>query len=110
MKKIILKEKETDIQAAICDYLALRKHFFWRNNSTPIFDAGKMVFRRMPKYAISGRPDIEIIKDGYYIGLEVKRLKTQQSDSQRLFEKLCKEAGGEYHVVRSILDVQELGL
>jgi len=103
---------ESDIQRAICDYLAHRKVFFWRNNNTPIFqfDKGNPRFRSMPKYALKGRPDIEIIKDGWYIGLEVKQPKTKQSENQKEFERMCKEAGGEYYVVRSIDDVIELGL
>lgn len=102
--------KETDIQRAICDYLALRRHFFWRNNNTPIFDTKRQIFRAMPKYTLKGRPDIEVIKDGWYIALEVKNGKGKQSDAQKEFEKGCVDAGGEYHVVRSIDDVKEIGL
>ena len=62
-------EKAT--QLAICDYLALRKHFFWRSNTVGMFDPTKKVFRAMPKYGISGVPDIILIKDGRFWGLEV---------------------------------------
>lgn len=103
-------ELEKDIQRAICDYLALKNHFFWRNNNTPIYDTVGQKFRAMPKYTMKGRPDIEVIKDGYYIGLEVKRSKTYQSADQKVFEKLVKVSGGEYHVVRSIDDVRNIGL
>ncbi len=103
-------EKETSIQRSICDYLALKKHFFWRNNTTPVYDPVGKKFRAMPKYSLRGRPDIEIIKDGFYIGLEVKRPNTKQSDNQKEFEKNCKQAGGEYYVVRSLEDVQNIGL
>lgn len=104
--------KETDIQKAICDYLSLRKHFFWRSNNTPIsqIENGKRVFRKMSKYAVAGVPDIIVIKDGFFIGLEVKQDKGRQSDGQKEFEKMCKNAGGEYYVVRSIDDVQNVGL
>ena len=101
-------EKETDIQRAICDYLSLKKHFFWRQNTVPVFDKG--FYRPMPKYSMNGLPDIIVIKDGFFIGLEVKRPKTKQSESQLLFEELCHKAGGEYYVVRSIDDVKEIGL
>lgn len=106
----MLFEKEKDIQGAICDYLALRKIFFWRNNTTPIYDPTRNVFRAMSKYALKGRPDIEIIKGGSYIGLEVKTPRTRQNVFQVAFEKQCKEAGGKYHLVRSLNDVIELGL
>lgn len=102
--------KETEIQRAICDYLAFKKHFFWRNNNTPVYDPVGKKFRAMPKYTMRGRPDIEVIKDGFYIGLEVKREKTKQSDAQKEFELGVKKSGGEYYVVRSLEDLKEIGL
>jgi len=102
--------KETDIQRVICDYLAAKKHFFWRTNTTPIFDPTRQRFRAMPKYALAGVPDIIVIKDGWFIGLEVKTRKGRQSAAQKDFEKRCKEAGGEYWVVRCVEDVQSIGL
>ncbi len=101
---------ERDIQKAICDYLALRKHFFWRQNTGAIMDAKSGGYRSMPKYAMNGVPDIIVIKDGFFIGLEVKRPSTKQNPAQKEFQKKCKEAGGEYYVVRCVPDVQEIGL
>ena len=103
-----MPELERSIQLAICDYLALKRVFFWRQNTNPIFADGK--FRSMPKYSMNGVPDIIAIKDGKFWGLEVKRPKGKQSENQEMFEVLCKRAGGEYHVVCSIEDVQALGL
>lgn len=101
---------ESDILRAICDYLAHKRHFFYRQNTTPIFDPTRKVFRAMPKYALRGVPDIVIIKDGQFIGLEVKTAKTKQSVDQCQFETNCKANGGRYHVVRSVYDVQSLNL
>jgi hypothetical protein len=57
-----VKEKESDIQRAICDYLACRKVFFWRQNTAPTFDRATQSYRAMPKampkYAMRGVPDI----------------------------------------------------
>lgn len=100
---------EKDIQSAICDYLAIKNHFFWRQNVIPAMTPGGSM-RRLPKYVKKGVPDIIVIKDGFFIGLEVKRKGGQQSDSQKEFEKGLKEAGGEYYVVRSIDDVINIGL
>ena len=62
--------KETDIQKAICDYLALKGYFFWRSNNTPIFDAKRGRMRAMPKYAMKGLPDICLISAaGEFIGM-----------------------------------------
>jgi hypothetical protein len=66
----------------------------------------------MPKHAMKGVPDIIVIKSptGQFVGLEVKtaegRLRPEQAD----FGRTAKSVGGAYHVVRSIDDVQRLGL
>jgi hypothetical protein len=102
---------EKDIQRAICDYLALRRYFFYRNNNTPIYDVTRKTFRAMPKYTPRGICDIIIIaKGGKYIGLEVKTKTGTQSEPQIIFEQNVKKAGGEYHIVRSLEDVQKIGL
>lgn len=103
-------ETESNIQSAICEYLAAKRYFFWRSNNIPAFDWRSNQFRRLPKHTMRGLPDIIIIRQGRFIGLEVKRKGTKQSEHQVAFEKLCSEAGGAYHVVRSIEDVQAIGL
>jgi hypothetical protein len=102
--------KETDVLYSICDYLAYKKHFFWRNNVIPVYSVKNKAFIRMPKYSRTGLPDIIVINDGFAIGLEVKNEKGRQSDNQKQIEKEWKEAGGEYYVVRSIDDVKIVGL
>ena len=104
------KKLESQIQKEICEYLEKRGHFFWRENNTPIFDPTRKQFRRMPKYARKGVPDIFIVQPNRIVGLEVKRPKTYQSPHQKEFEKDLKAAGGEYYVVRCINDVRGLGL
>src|SRR5712692_2438835 len=69
--KICLMESE--VQRAICDYLALRKVFFFRCNNKPIFDPTRKVFRALPKYTPKGIGDILAVKDGKAIFIEVKR-------------------------------------
>lgn len=106
------KQLEKEIQLTICDYLAFKSKkdgfIFWRQNTAPIFDKG--FYRPMPKYSLTGMPDIVVVKDGKYIGLEVKRKGGKQSDNQILFQKWLEKAGGEYHVVESLDDVIALGL
>lgn len=101
--------KETDVQYSICEYLAYRQHFFWRQNTIPALtrDGG---FRRMPAFSKNGVPDIILIVDGKFVGLEVKAPKGKQSESQKDFEAGCKQAGGCYYIVTSIEDVKALGL
>ncbi|MEK9694528.1 MAG: VRR-NUC domain-containing protein [Candidatus Poseidoniales archaeon] len=110
-KKPVRKvERETDILRSICDYLTLKKHFFWRANNIPAYDTERKTFRAMPKYSMHGTPDLIVIKDGFFIGLEVKNAKGRLSTAQKAFAKLCKDTGAEYYVVRSIDDVKEIGL
>lgn len=104
--------KETDEQAAICDYLAARGYFFWRQNTIPptYLKDGQRQFRRMPKHSLNGVPDIILVKDGTFWGLEVKSAIGKQSDNQREFERRCSIAGGRYELVRRLEDVLALGL
>lgn len=102
--------RESEAQRAICDYLALKGYFFWRNNNVPIFDPTRKTFRAMPKYTMKGIPDIIIIKDSKFIGLEVKSDTGKLSPEQRKFGVDCTLHGGTYALVRSIDDVQAMGL
>lgn len=102
---------EKEIQLAICDYLAMKHYFFWRQNTSPMFEKSTGFYRPMPKYSKNGVPDILLIKKGgMFVGLEVKRPKGKLSDVQIIFQEECKKLGAEYHVVTSIDDVQKLGL
>ena len=103
-------ETENDIQNAICEYLEIRGYFFWRQNTPQVYDTQKGVFRRVPKYGLKGIPDIIVITDGLFWGLEVKKKDTYQSPEQKEFQQLLETKGkGKYNVVRSIQDVQDLG-
>lgn len=99
-----------EIQSAICEYLTLRRHFFYRSNNTPVYDPTRKTFRSLPKYTPKGLPDITLIKDGRYVGLEVKTPKGTVSEDQRALWNAIVLAGGEYHIVRSVDDVVALGL
>ena len=101
---------ESDIQSAICDYLAYRKHFFYRNNNTPVYDPTRKAFRAMPKYTPKGIADIIVVHVGRPYFLEVKRPGMYQSPEQKDFQAHAEEAGALYAVVRSIEDTQALGL
>jgi len=105
-----MNPSESDIQLAICDYLALKNYFFWRSNSVGIFDPTKKIHRKPQKYHRNGVPDIILIRYGRFIGLEVKTKKGRQSDNQKEFEKDCKANGADYHIVCSVDDVIELGI
>lgn len=102
---------ESEIQAAVCDYLALKKRFFYRSNNIPVFDTKRGAYRSMPKYSMPGLADVTVITDGgFAVFLEIKRPKGRQSDDQKAFEALCKKWGCEYHIVTSVDQLKELGL
>lgn len=70
------KSSESEVQAAICDYLAAKRIFFVRLNNIPGFFIGKdgrKQFRSLGKYARKGMSDILAIKNGRAIFIEVKR-------------------------------------
>jgi hypothetical protein len=117
MTKLVMKKfepLEKDIQNAICEYLSLRRHFFWRSNNTPIWQSnghGGGFFRAMSKYAIKGVPDIQVITDGgYAVFLEVKRPSGRQSPEQKEFQRRCEEKGCEYYVIKNVEQLKEIGL
>jgi hypothetical protein len=64
----------------------------------------------MPKYSLNGVSDIIVMHVGRPYFLEVKRPKSYQSPEQKEFQKRAEAAGAHYAVVRSIEDVQALGL
>jgi hypothetical protein len=90
MKPPTLRRKiplESEIQSSICDYLALRKHFFYRTNNTPIFDVGRKIFRAMPKYTPKGISDIFVLYNVRPYFLKVKRPGSYQTPEQREFQR-----------------------
>jgi len=66
--------------------------------------------RKLPKYTPRGLPDINVIAGGLYYGIEVKRPKTYQSKDQKTMQALIEKHCGKYFIVRSVEDVQKIGL
>lgn len=105
------KPLEKDIQNLICEYLELKRYFFWRVNNIPVYNAQTKSFRAMPKYARKGVPDIIVILlGGKFLGIEVKREGGKQSDKQKLFERQCKDLEAGYLLATSLDDIIAFGL
>ena len=106
-----IKISESQIQSTICNYLAYKGYFFWRQNNvaTIQIDSYGTRMRRMPKYARKGTPDIFILLPGKVIFMEVKSSIGQLSQEQKELQKKCEEFQIQYCVVRSLEDVQKLG-
>lgn len=101
--------QEAKIQKAILDYLTYKRVFHWRQNSgaMPIASPGG---RRFVRFGKVGAPDIFVLKGGTLYGLEVKAPKGDQNENQSKYETEFKQAGGHYHVVRSLDDVMTIGI
>lgn len=102
----IKKKKTSDektIQDAVIQYLSLKKYFFWRNNTGALrTEHGGFI-----RFGAVGSPDICLVKDGKFIGLEIKD-KAPQSDGQKIFEQRLREAGGDYYIIRSVDQVMAI--
>jgi hypothetical protein len=48
------KNTGSELVRAICDYLALRKHLFWRQNTAGLYRDGRHF--ALPKYSMRGIP------------------------------------------------------
>jgi hypothetical protein len=104
------KLKESDIQAAICDYLSLKGYLFSRTNNSPIYDKTRGAFRALPKHTRRGWPDICLLHRGTFYAIEVKSASGKQSPEQTQLETEVVLSGGKYIVARSIDDIQSAGL
>jgi hypothetical protein len=104
------KLKETDVQAAICDYLSLKGYLFSRTNNSPIYDKTRGAFRALPKYTRRGWPDICLIYRGTFYGIEVKSRLGSLSAHQMQIGEDIERNGGCYIIARSIDDIQAAGL
>ncbi len=99
---------EKDIQRLICDYLAIKGYFFWRQNNTPIFGmsgSGERRFRSLPKYTPRGIPDIIVLSRGKFIGIEVKRGGMKLRPEQAEFGAKLVANGGVYVVANCLEQV-----
>lgn len=99
------KQSERDIQRTICDWLTLKRIFWYRQNSGAMAGThnGK---RRFFRFGWPGAPDIIAVIDGRYVGIEVKSTKGCQSQAQFHFQKSLEKAGARYILARSIEDVE----
>ncbi len=109
----VTKKKESEIQTAICKYLASKHKFFWRNNTTPIWDKklrnGFGAYRGMGTYAMKGVSDIIVISDfGDAIFIEVKTPRGKLSADQVLFKKRCERHNAQYYAVSSVEEVMHI--
>lgn len=100
---------ESYILDAVCEYLSIKRYFFWRNNNGGVYDASKKIFRKFPKWCIKGVSDIVCLMDGTAWFIEVKAPKKYQTPEQKEFQKNVEKSGCKYLLVRSVDDLIENG-
>ena len=99
--------KESQIQRAILEYLArIGRGFFWRNQSTGLYDPTKKTFRAMAFGQVAGVPDILGVFEGRFVGIEVKTPIGKVSPNQKIFMEKAKANGAVVFIARSIEDVK----
>lgn len=98
------------MQNAVLAYLHKKGYLYWRQNNIPPFDRSLGAYRKPPKHSRAGVPDVIVVRNGIFIGIECKRRSTGQSKNQKDFQKDLEDAGGKYIVARSVLDIINFGL
>ena len=103
---------EDVIQSAICKYLDMRKVCYWAVPNGGSRKGGAIEGARLKKTGVkSGVPDITVVYDGMYYGLEVKRPATDKhpkgylTQSQKDMHKQIRKVGGSVATVYSVADV-----
>lgn len=66
------------------------------NPTSPTFDRSKGIFRALPKDTRRGWPNICLIHQGAFYGIEVKVEKGRLSDDQQLLGEEIESNGGHY--------------
>ena len=94
--------REQDIQSAILIYVtSLPMSFAFRMNTGAVKDGNRFI-----RYGLPGQPDIFLILNGRFIGVEVKTKTGRQSEAQKNWQRNCERAGGIYILARSVDDVR----
>jgi hypothetical protein len=102
---------EAEVKRAIIDYLRAKKYLF-----IPISNQGqwnKKVGCYTKFTGTRGAPDLMVYDEvctNNWVCIELKGTKGRQTKEQKEFEAALQDKGGEYYIVRSINDLQKLGL
>ena len=104
-----MRNDEHEVQKAICQYLDIRGVCYWAVPNGG--NRSKREASRLKAEGVkAGVPDITVVNDGIYYGLEVKKPPTTTpkgylSKVQKEFIETLKSNGAEVAVVYSVADV-----
>jgi len=105
------KKDEAELQDIIASTLNKAGYLVIRLNSGAMVGQAGNYFKAYFVYGLkksSGAADLLIFKDNKAVFLEIKSTSGRQSESQKAFEMFAKERGMQYHLVRTIDDVNKL--
>lgn len=104
------KQVEKEIQNAVCEYLQLKGYFFWRSNNVPAITrrGDKWMFRALPKYTPRGIPDIMLVDDSKFYGIEIKKPGAKLRPEQKVFMENLQKNGANYFIITSIEEARAL--
>lgn len=108
LKKEILKHvKEEQVQNNIVRWLSLHGFNLAVNPTRAQYSVKGKKFKRFD--GTPGAPDIIVVINSFYIGLELKRpVGSIQSDAQKNFQADLERVGGYYQIVTCINDIEWL--
>ena len=103
------KTQEGQNQSVIIDFLLAQQAqgalLVQRTNNSPTYDSIRHCYRKLPKGAAKGFPDIYTIIRGYPVHFEVKSDRGVQSPFQKEMQSKIENAGGYYFIVRNVFEV-----
>ena len=103
-----MRQPETFIKDAICDYLSAKNVCFWTVNNSAPYSKRLRRYLKPYKYHLDGVADICGIWKGRALFIECKTKTGKQSVSQREFERRVKKEKGRYILARSLDDVKDI--
>ena len=103
------RQSEFDLQCSIVEYLKDNLIHGSLFTSFPLGGGGMARGVKLKKSGtVAGWPDIQILHNGLYFGLEVKTDKGVVSDAQKSIHRQLRKQGARVKVVRSINEVAKV--
>jgi len=106
-----MKESEADLKRTVTDYLEYQQNagklLYFRLNAGDFIELRGNTRRRV-KGCMAGTSDLEIIKDGKPIFIELKSARGKTSSAQNAFKILVEEQGASYSIVRSLEELEKI--
>lgn len=87
-----MRLKESEIRAQVKEYLELQGWFVFYH------------LQGLGSYP--GLPDLQAVKNGRTLYIEIKRPRGRQSGNQKKFQRDLEAAGGKYIIARGIEDIR----